>query len=191
MTRNGVEPINELCDAIEKIKVDFESITRPPLRSEKSTHREQMSSKGSPQKGTPPSSKHVLAVVDIKSILTQKLVTRPPNKTPYIPLGGSSENSPSNPNDVEIHTKKVVLEKENKEQESEESKMSQPSTSEEMKLLESSNESGTEKEVADPETVQDEQTSQLSTSNGEKSSSSSTRESDKLLESDEEPAKSA
>lgn len=95
-SRKDVEPVNELCDAIENIKSGFQSLARPTLRSDKTTQGEKTSSKESPRKVTSP--KRALAV-DLKSIFGQKLVARSPKKKPYIPLGGSCENSPSNLND--------------------------------------------------------------------------------------------
>ncbi|KAK9078604.1 hypothetical protein SSX86_002661 [Deinandra increscens subsp. villosa] len=178
VARKGVERVSELCDSIEKVKAGFESLARPPLRGGNSTHQGPVSSKESPKKVTSPSSKRVLPV-DIKSILTQKLVTRTPITKPYIPLGGSSENSPKNVvNDVlpaENETKHIDIEKESREQliehagemditEIQESNMSQPSTSEDKKFLEPSE---------------------------EKSSPSSASESNKLFNPHEEPANSA
>ncbi|XP_024995682.1 protein MLP1 homolog [Cynara cardunculus var. scolymus] len=90
-SRKDVEPVNELCDAIENIKNGFQSLARPTLRSDKPTQGEQASSKESPRKASSP--KRALAV-DLKSIFGQKLVARSPKNKPYIPLGGSCENSP-------------------------------------------------------------------------------------------------
>ncbi|KAJ0557618.1 hypothetical protein HanIR_Chr07g0327171 [Helianthus annuus] len=161
VSRKGVERVSELCDIIEKVKVEFESLPKPPLRGSKSTHGGPFSSKESPRKDASPASKRVLPV-DIKSILTQKLVIRPPLIKPYIPLGGSSENSPSHrvDNDMqeENETKNIDI------TEFQESNMPQPSTSEDKKFLEPSKET---------------------------SSPSSVGESDKFLDADEEPAKSA
>ncbi|KAL8241502.1 hypothetical protein R6Q59_014856 [Mikania micrantha] len=142
VSRKGVESISELCDSIEKVKVEFESLTRPPLRGDRSTHQGQVPSRESPGSNASSSSKRVLPV-DIKSILTQKLVTRSPTTKPYIPLCGSSENSPSNLVDdampVENETKNIDIKKESWEQliehdgkmettEVQESSMSKPST---------------------------------------------------------------
>lgn len=202
-----MEPVSELCDAIEKVKVDFESLPRPFLRNDKSTESEKSSSKGSPQKGASPSSKLVLAV-DLKSILTQKLVTRSPNKRPYIPLGGSSDNSPSKLNliddnmPVEVETKTIDIEKESSEKlivehdgkmdttESQEISIP-PSTSEDKKFLEPSTELSSEKQVVNPDIAgyDQEKTLQTPTSIDEKSSSSSTSESDKSSDTDEESSK--
>nr|KAJ0221267.1 hypothetical protein LSAT_V11C200091170 [Lactuca sativa] len=148
--RKVIEPVHDLCEAIENIKIEFESLARPYVSKDKSSHVEQTVSKESPQKGVSPSSKRVLTV-DIKSILTQKLVIRSPKKKAYIPLGGSSENSPSNPNDdqeedeesstpnKEASKSALEIDKENKE----ETNMSQhPCTSENEKLLEPCKESG-------------------------------------------------
>ncbi|XP_071708168.1 uncharacterized protein [Rutidosis leptorrhynchoides] len=177
VSRKGIEPINELCDAIEKVRVNFESLPKPFLRNDKSTEGEKTSSKESPKKGASPSSKLVLSV-DLKSILTQKLVTRSPNNRPYIPLGGSTENSPSKVHMVDDTT--MNIEKENKEQlilehggkmdtaARQEISMSQCSTGDEKKL--------SEKEDVNPET---------STSNDEKLSTSATSESDKPSDTDD------
>ncbi|KAD5961781.1 hypothetical protein E3N88_13254 [Mikania micrantha] len=142
VSRKGVESISELCDSIEKVKVEFESLTRPPLRGDRSTHQGQVPSRESPGSNASSSSKRVLPV-DIKSILTQKLVIRSPTTKPYIPLCGSSENSPSNLVDdampVENETKNIDIKKESWEQlieddgkmettEIQESSMSKPST---------------------------------------------------------------
>lgn len=191
VSRKGVEPVNSLYDAIGKIKVDFDSIPRPPLSSDKSTLGvQQMSSKEIPGKGAPPSSILVMPV-DIKSILTQKLVTRSPNKKPYIPLGGSSENSPSYRNNDAA----MPLERE-QELGSEDKKFLEPSTSEDKKMVEPSKELGSlasEKEFADPDNNEHEQgkTSAPSTSNDEKSLPSSTSQSHKTSDIDEEPPQSA
>ncbi|KAL8210518.1 hypothetical protein R6Q57_004955 [Mikania cordata] len=141
VSRKGVESISELCDSIEKVKVEFETLTRPPLRGDRSTHQGQVPSRESPGSNASSSSKHVLPV-DIKSILTQKLVIRSPTTKPYIPLCGSSENSPSNlVDDVmpgENETKNIDIKKESWEQliehdgkmettEVQESSMSKPS----------------------------------------------------------------
>ncbi|PWA77807.1 hypothetical protein CTI12_AA220940 [Artemisia annua] len=192
VSRKGVEPVNNLYDAIGKIKVDFDSIPRPPLSSDKSTlGAHQMSSKEIPGKGAPPSSILVMPV-DIKSILTQKLVTRSPNKKPYIPLGGSSENSPSYRNNDDDA---MPLERE-QELGSEDKKFLEPSTSEDKKMAEPSKELGSlalEKEFADPDNTEYEQgkTSAPSTSNDEKSLPSSTSQSHKTSDIDEEPPQSA
>lgn len=132
-----------------------------------------MSSKEIPGKGAPPSSILVMPV-DIKSILTQKLVTRSPNKKPYIPLGGSSENSPSYRNNDDA----MPLERE-QELGSEDKKFVEPSTSEDKKMVEPSKELGSlasEKDFADPDNTEYEQgkTSAPSTSNDEKLLPSST-----------------
>ncbi|KAI3705374.1 hypothetical protein L1987_75610 [Smallanthus sonchifolius] len=176
VSRKGVEQVSELCDSIEKVRVEFESLARPPLRGGKSTRAEHVSSKESSRKDASPSSKRVLPV-DIKSILTQKLVIRPPITKPYIPLGGSSENSPSNLVDdvmsVENETKNIDIEKVSMGQliehggkmditEIQAVNVSQPSTEDEL-FLEPSE---------------------------EKPSPTSTSESDKFLDPDEEPGKS-
>ncbi|KAI3809409.1 hypothetical protein L1987_25381 [Smallanthus sonchifolius] len=176
VSRKGVEQVSELCDSIEKVKVEFESLARPPLGVGKSTRAEHVSSKEISRKDASPSSKRVLPV-DIKSILTQKLVIRPPITKPYIPLGGSSENSLSNLVDdvmpVENETKYIDIEKESMGQliehggkmditEIQAVNVSQPSTEDEQFL----------------EPFE------------EKPSPTSTSESDKFLDPDEDPAKS-
>nr|XP_043633605.1 uncharacterized protein LOC122604805 [Erigeron canadensis] len=208
VSRKGIEPVNEMCDAIEKFKVDFEALPRPPLRYEKSAEGENMSSKEYPGKGAPPTSKLVLAV-DLKSILTQKLVPRAPNIRPYIPLGGSPENSPSKQQiekttPVEDNeTKTIDIEKESREPlimkhdakiettESQESSISQPSTSEDKKFLELSTEV-VSKKVVNPDIAEYEHEKTLvpSTSDIEYSSLSSTGEGEKLADTDEETANS-
>nr|GEX22327.1 protein MLP1 homolog [Tanacetum cinerariifolium] len=190
VSRKGVEPVNKLNDAIGKIKVEFDSIPRPPLSSDKSTlGAQQMSSKEILGKGAPPSSILVMPV-DIKSILTQKLVTRSPNKKPYIPLGGSSENSPSYRNNDDT----MPIERE-QELGSEDKKFLELSTSEDKKVEPSKELASValEKEFTDPENAEyaQENSSTLSTSDGEKSSPSSTSQSDKTSCIDEEPPKSA
>ncbi|XP_076946442.1 uncharacterized protein LOC143617940 [Bidens hawaiensis] len=135
VSRKGVEPVIELCDSIEKVKLEFESLARPSLRDEKSTHGVHVSSKDSLTKDASPASKRVLPV-DRKSILTQKLVIRSPVTKPYIPLGGSSENSPKNMvNDVmQVQNGKMDITV------VQEGNVSQPSTSDDKKVLEPSEE---------------------------------------------------
>ncbi|KAI3677106.1 hypothetical protein L1987_86726 [Smallanthus sonchifolius] len=91
-SREDVEVINKLFNAIEKLKQDFKINKRPILRIEIPTNEDLLSpTTGSPQ-GVMILSP-VRAMPDFKSIFSQNLI-KSPRKKPYIPLGGSSENSP-------------------------------------------------------------------------------------------------
>ncbi|KAJ0511481.1 hypothetical protein HanIR_Chr11g0552611 [Helianthus annuus] len=91
-SRKDVEVINKLCNAIEKLERDFKINKRPILRIEIPTNEDLLSpSTGSPR-GTKISSPGRV-IPDFKSIFSQNLI-KSPRKKPYIPLGGSSENSP-------------------------------------------------------------------------------------------------
>ncbi|KAK9068495.1 hypothetical protein SSX86_012609 [Deinandra increscens subsp. villosa] len=92
-SREDVEVINNLCNAIEKLNQDFKINKRPILRIEIPTDEDLLSpATGSPKGATILSP--VRAMPDFKSIFSQNLLTKSPRKKPYIPLGGSSENSP-------------------------------------------------------------------------------------------------
>ncbi|KAI3743399.1 hypothetical protein L1987_61108 [Smallanthus sonchifolius] len=91
-SREDVEVINKLFNAIEKLKQDFKINKRPTLRIEIPTNEDLLSpATGSPQ-GVMILSP-VRAIPDFKSIFSQNLI-KSPRKKPYIPLGGSCENSP-------------------------------------------------------------------------------------------------
>lgn len=201
VSRKGIEPVHELCEDIEKVKGEFESLPRPILGNDKSAHLEQVLSKESPQKGVSPSSKSVLPV-DLKSILTQKLVTISPQKKPYIPLGGSPENSPSNPND----NMKPVERKQEEVQVREDDKSSTPNKEPSKLALEIEKENREELIVGSQES-NDKKFLEPSTSNDEKSvdiniektiqheisesasQSSTSDQSETTSDSDEEPTK--
>ncbi|XP_071688343.1 uncharacterized protein [Rutidosis leptorrhynchoides] len=96
-SRKGVEMVNELCDDIEKIKCDFKTIRRPILRIEIPTDEEFSTATGSPQAVGTPSSSSGRVMQDLTSVFSQKLLIKFPRQKPYIPLGGSPENSPFSP----------------------------------------------------------------------------------------------
>ncbi|KAK1426101.1 hypothetical protein QVD17_14769 [Tagetes erecta] len=86
------EVINKLCDAIEKLKQEFSINKRPILRIEIPTNEDFLSPGAGSPKGAMVLSP-ARAIPDFKSIFSQNLI-KSPRKKPYIPLGGSCENSP-------------------------------------------------------------------------------------------------
>lgn len=90
--REDVEVINKLCDAMEKLKQEFNINKRPILRIEIPTNEDFLSPGAGSPKGVMVLSPS-RAIPDFKSIFSQNLI-KSPRKKPYIPLGGSCENTP-------------------------------------------------------------------------------------------------
>lgn len=89
MSRKGAERIKELCDDIEKIKDEFESIERPLLVIETATVGAEPPSNGRPQKG--PSIKQDSAD-KLESNEGRNLELKAPKHVPEVPSGESSKN---------------------------------------------------------------------------------------------------